>query len=132
MGGGHHFRVGLVLRFPFGSIARFSYTAVSLLVASCLLLVRKRSRKQWRESFSIHSPLVMLIAGLPGVGTFAYLTSKPIRSQGRLGRLALDAVGEKIPFRLYKRSGIQRLVAGRATHPDQSGERLHGAGYAGD
>ena len=113
---GVHLMIGVALRFPFGSIARVAYTGGNLLGATLLMLVRRRSREHWRRARSIHSPLVLVVAALPGIGTLSYLTSKPVRSQGKLARVALDAAGEKVPWHLYERIGLRRLVAGGEPH----------------
>jgi hypothetical protein len=85
------------------------------------MLVRKRSRQQWQQAVTIHSPLVLLVAGLPGVGTFSYLLSKPVRSEAKVARLAIDGIGGKIPGQLYRRTGLRRIIAGpekdRGQHP---------------
>jgi hypothetical protein len=108
---GVHLAIGIVLRFPFGSITRASYTLLNLLVACARLLLRRIDRRAWRRSVGIHAPWVVLAAALPGVGTFAYLTSVPVLSHFLLARVVADAVGEKLPFHVYRRLGFKRLVA---------------------
>lgn len=108
---GVHLTIGAVLRFPIGSITRASYTLLNLLLATLRLLVRNIDRHQWRETVGIHSPLVILIAGMPGIGTFAYLASKPVRSNHLLLRVGLDAVLLKLPFHVYECTGLRWVVA---------------------
>ncbi|MGD9892955.1 MAG: hypothetical protein AB7U18_16885, partial [Dehalococcoidia bacterium] len=108
---GVHLAIGAVLRFPIGSITRASYTLLNLLLATLRLLVRNIDRRQWRQALSIHSPLVILIAGMPGIGTFAYLASKPVRSNHLLLRVGLDAVLLKLPFHVYERTGLRWVIA---------------------
>jgi hypothetical protein len=52
---------------------------------------------------------------MPAVGTFAYVASGPVRSNHLLARVVFDSVGEKVPFALYRRIGLSRLVAGKET-----------------
>jgi membrane-associated phospholipid phosphatase len=111
---GVHLMIGVALRFPIGSIARVLYTGGNLLLATILLLLRRRSRAQWKRSLSIHSPLVIVIAAMPGIGTFSYMASKPMREQAKVARLVLDAGGEKLPWRLYERLGLRRIVTARS------------------
>jgi hypothetical protein len=108
---GVHLAIGAVLRFPIGSIMRASYTALNLLLATLRLLVRNIDRRQWRQALGIHSPLVILIAGMPGIGTFAYLASKPVRSHHLLLRVGLDAVLLMLPFHVYERTGLRWVIA---------------------
>ena len=61
-------------------------------------------------SDNIHTPLVMAVALLPGLGSVAYLMSRPLRKK-LLVRLMLDEVGWRLPFRLYQRTRLDRLVA---------------------
>lgn len=108
---GVHLAIGIVLRFPIGSIMRATYTLVNLLLATGRLLLRRIDRATWRQSFGIHSPLVILIAGMPGIGTFAYLASRPLRSNHLLLRVGLDAVLMKLPKRVYERTGLRWIFA---------------------
>ena len=59
---------------------------------------------------NIHTPLVMLLALVPLVGSAAYLAARPLRYK-LLVRLMLDEVGCKLPFRLYQRTHLDRWVA---------------------
>ena len=63
-----------------------------------------------RTSDSIHTPLVMAVALVPGLGSVAYLLSRPLRSK-LLVRIMLDEVGWRLPFRVYQRTRLDRLVA---------------------
>lgn len=118
-----HFGVCLViavaLRFPLGSIARVSYVLLNMLGNTLLMLVRKRSPGEWRRAMATHSPLVLLVAALPGFGTFCYMASGPILRNHMVLRLGLDAAGLKVPFRLYERMGFRRVVAPPARRPVQ-------------
>lgn len=108
---GVHLAIGVVLRFPLGSIVRASYVLLNLLLGLALFATRRIDRAAWRLRRDIHSPLVVLIAGMPGVGTFAYLASKPVRSNRLLVRVCLDTVLVRLPFRVYERLGLRWLVA---------------------
>jgi len=118
---GVHLAIGIALRFPFGAIARVSYTAANLLLAMVRLALRKIDRKQWRQDVSIHSPIVVALAALPGFGTFSYLASAPVRKNHLLARVILDAVGEKLPFHVYRKFGFKRLIARRPNGTSASG-----------
>jgi hypothetical protein len=108
---GVHLGMSVVLRFPVGSIARAAYTLVNLLLVTLRLLARRIDRHAWRQAAGIHSPLVVLLSAVPGLGTFAYLGSRPVRSHHLLLRVGLDTVMLKVPWRLYERLGLRRLVA---------------------
>jgi hypothetical protein len=108
---GVHLAIGVVLRFPLGSITRASYTLANLLLACVRLLLRRIDRAAWQRLAGIHAPWVVLLAAMPAVGTFAYLTSVPVLRHLLLARLAADTIGEKLPFRVYRRLGLKRIVA---------------------
>jgi membrane-associated phospholipid phosphatase len=108
---GAHIIISIPLRFPFGSIARAAWSAGALAVATGRLLARRISRKQWQQAWSIHSPLVILLSAVPGFGTFAYLAAKPVRSNRLLLRATGDAAMKKVPFKLYRRTKLDRIVA---------------------
>lgn len=110
---GVHLIIGVALRFPFGSITRAAYTAGNLVVASLRFATHGIDREEWRRATRTHSPLVIFIAAMPGIGTFSYFASGPVRSNSLLARVAFDAAGEKLPFRVYRRLGLRRLVAGK-------------------
>lgn len=123
---GVHLVIGVVLRFPFGSIARVTYTGGNLLAGTVAFLIRRASWKQLRRTLSIHSPLVLLIAAMPGVGTFSYLASGPGLGNIELLRLALDGVGERVPGHLYRRLGFRRIIARPAQQPGGAAARRVG------
>lgn len=108
---GAHGVISIFLRFPLGSIARPSWTLASLLLATLALLVRRRSLRQWRLSFSIHNPLVLVVSAIPGFGAFAYLLAGPVRSNRLLVRAVADYLLLKVPGARYSRSRLRRLVA---------------------
>jgi hypothetical protein len=108
---GVHLTIGAILRFPVGSIVRASYVFLNLLVATVRLLARRIDRRAWRQAVGIHSPLVLIIAGMPGIGTFAYLASRPMRTNPLLLRVALDAALLKFPWQIYERTGLRWVIA---------------------
>jgi hypothetical protein len=107
---GAHVVISIVLRFPFGSIARAGWSIIALVGATTRLIMRRIDRQAWRQAFSIHNPLVIALAAIPGFGTFAYLAAGPIRSNRLLMRVTVDAVMFKMPWLLYERTGMRRLV----------------------
>lgn len=110
---GVHLLIAVTLRFPVGSIARVTYVTGNLFLATGRFALRRIDRKTWARQAGIHSPLVILVAALPGVGTFSYLFSWPVLANHAILRVALDAVGEKFPWQMYRRSGLRRVIARR-------------------
>jgi membrane-associated phospholipid phosphatase len=108
---GAHIVISIILRFPFGSIARVAWSTGVLLAATGRLLARRIDRAAWKQTWSVHSPLVIALAAIPGFGTFAYLAAKPVRSNRLLFRAAADTALRKTPWRLYDRIPLQRLIA---------------------
>jgi hypothetical protein len=116
---GVHLGTGVLLRFPLGSIARSGYTGFNLLRVTWQYLTKRIDRDEWREAVGVHSPLVLMISAIPGFGAFAYLASKPIRSDHLLLHVAVDAVMLKVPFRLYERFGLRRIVLASPEYIDR-------------
>ena len=108
---GGHILLSIPLRFPIGSIVRPLLVAGALGWSTTLLLRRKIDRAEWKRAFGIHSPLVMLVAAVPGFGTVAYLASEPIRRNRLMLRVMADAALFKLPKGLYLHSGVRRRVA---------------------
>lgn len=108
---GAHLIITVFLRFPFGSLARMAWTGYALGAATVKLVARKIDRREWKQTWDIHSPLVLLLAAIPGFGAFSYLAAKPVRSNRLLMRVTLDAVMHKVPWQLYQRSGVRRIIA---------------------
>ena len=108
---GAHFIISVFLRFPFGSIARFAWSVWGLGAATVRLFGRRIDRRTWKMAWDVHHPLVIAISAIPGFGAFAYLVSRPVRSNRLLMLVAADAVMLKVPKRIYVRSGLRRLVA---------------------
>lgn len=118
---GVHLVIGVALRFPFGSITRASYTLLQLVSNVVRFTLRRVGLRTFRRNVGIHSPIVIFAAALPGVGTFAYLLSWPLLSRFLLLRVAIDAVGEHLPFHIYRRLGAKRIIARPARHRQETG-----------
>jgi membrane-associated phospholipid phosphatase len=108
---GGHILLSIPLRFPFGCIIRPILVAGALGWSTLLLLRRKIDRVAWKRAFGIHSPLVMIVAAIPGFGTVAYLASEPIRRNRLMMRVMADAVLFKLPKQLYHKSGARKWIA---------------------
>jgi hypothetical protein len=105
-----HFGITALLRFPLGAIARVIYTASQFAKAGFAYSRGQISRAEWEHQFSTHSPLVLIISAIPGFGAFAYLASRPIRSNHRLLHIALDAMLLKLPSRVYGNTRLRWLM----------------------
>lgn len=108
-----HIMLGIMLTFPVSSVARISYTLVNLSASTIRFLLHRIDRRHWQRDVGIHSPIVMLLTIPPIAGEFAYLASRPVRSNHLLLRAALDRSLLRLPGRLYERTGM-RLVIARA------------------
>jgi hypothetical protein len=108
---GAHLLISIPLRFPFGSMVRPFLILGALAVATARLLTRRIDRASWRRAATIHSPLVMLLSAMPAVGSMAYFAAKPMRSNRVLLRIVADALAQKVPWNLYTRTGLRRLIA---------------------
>lgn len=108
---GMHLAIGVALRFPIGSITRAVYVLANMGLAHARLAARRIDARTFRRQMGTHSPLVLLITCMPGIGTFAYLASKPFRAHHLLTRVALDAVLLKLPKDVYRRSGVRSILA---------------------
>ena len=75
---GGHILLSIPLRFPFGCIIRPILVAGALGWSTLLLARRKIDRVEWKRAFGIHSPLVMLVAAIPGLAQWPI--SPPNRS----------------------------------------------------
>ena len=109
---GAHLAISIALRFPFGSITRFAWT------------VLHRLRHQWpawrgdedaKRACRVHTLPVMLLALMPGIGSGAYLASKPLRTNRALPLIVLDSLLRHFPFRLYSRLHLVELTTWWAT-----------------
>lgn len=115
---GVHLTISVFLRFPLGSMARAGYTLGNFLLGHARFALRRIDHAAWQRSNRTHSPLVILIAAIPGFGAIAYLASRSVRSHPLLLRVGLDAICQKIPRRLYERSGLHIVIARRPAGMD--------------
>ena len=60
---------------------------------------------------------MIVLSAIPGLGTFAYLAARPLRSNRLLLRTTADALLQKTLRRLYERTGLRRLIARPASSP---------------
>jgi undecaprenyl-diphosphatase len=111
---GGHILLSIPLRFPFGCIIRPMLVAGALGWSTLLLARRKIGRAEWKRAFGIHSPLVMLVAAIPGLGSVAYLASEPIRRNRLMMRVMADAALFKLPKGLYLKTGTRKWIARKA------------------
>jgi undecaprenyl-diphosphatase len=113
---GAHAALTVLLRFPFGSIARAAWSAGALAIDTLRLLTRRMDRARWKRSWTTHSPVVLVLSLVPGFGAMAYLASAHVRKNRLLMRAVLDSLALKVPFGLYQRLGVRRLVARSPQH----------------
>ena len=91
------------------SLARFTWTL--------LFWLKARGERAWsrisrsgKQVANVHTPLVMAVALVPAVGGLAYLASPPLRRR-TWARLLLDQAANKMPFKLYTRTRLNRVLA---------------------
>ena len=112
----HHMGVHLVLSVVIAvpipvlrSAARFAWT-LAFWVRLQWRRVRRRASRSAAKAANIHTPLVVVLALIPGFGAVAYMASRPLRRK-LLIRLMLDQIAFKLPFGLYRRMRLRRLLA---------------------
>ena len=112
----HHLGVHLVLSVALflpipglRSLARFVWT-LAFWVKAQGKRFRRRVPASEGKATNVHTPLVMVLALIPGFGAVAYLASRPLRRR-LLIRLMLDQSAVKLPFRLYERLHLARRLA---------------------
>ncbi|MBI4305851.1 MAG: phosphatase PAP2 family protein [Chloroflexi bacterium] len=109
---GSHLVLSVVFRFPLGSGARLLWTLGFWVSGQLTRFRHDDGRSKARRAGRIHTPLVMLLALLPGFGAAAYLAAPPLRHK-LLVRLLIDQAAYKLPLRLYRRLGLERWLAPR-------------------
>ena len=72
--------------------------------------MRSRVSKTVEKVPNIHSPFVMGIALVPAIGAVSYRASPPLRKRS-IARLLLDQAASKMPFKLYTRTRLNRVLA---------------------
>ena len=111
----HHMGAHLVLSMiavpipGLRSAARFGWT-LSFWVKTQLRRLRRGASRATGVATNVHSPLVMVLALVPLLGGIAYLAARPLRRKVLI-RLMLDQVASKLPFKIYTRLGVNRLLA---------------------
>ena len=104
---GAHLMISTVLRFPIGSITRALWVLVFMLRATNATVRRRPNRF---GGLGVHNPIVLLWAGLPGVGAIAYMFSRPLMKPV-LMRLLLDEAIYRMPLQLHRRIGAARWLS---------------------
>jgi hypothetical protein len=118
---GAHLVLSVILRFPVGSGARLAWTLIFWGIAWSKRFRRQPEARAGRRS-NIHSPLVMALSLVPGVGAIAYLVTRPLRHK-LLIRLMVDQAAWKLPFKLYRRLHLGRWLAPPSRKTELSGGR---------
>lgn len=91
------------------SLARFLWT-LTFWAKFQISRFRHRGTDSVGQACNIHTPLVMVLALVPGLGGVAYLAARPLRNK-LLARLLLDQIALKLPFRLHARMRLGRILA---------------------
>ena len=105
-----HAAMGLTIPFPLAGFVRAGWTSWMLLSTLARWAVGRVDRETWRETWDIHHPLVVLIGGMPVIGSAAYLVVTPLRSNLLAWRAVSDAMLSQIPWQLHDRVGTRRLI----------------------
>ena len=109
---GVHMVLSVVLFIPIPglrSAARFSWTFIFMIKTQLSRIFRRRAWKAAGKPGNIHSPVVMVVALVPALGAVAYGASRPLRRK-LIIRLLLDQIAIKLPFKLYNRVRLARLL----------------------
>jgi hypothetical protein len=100
--------VSVALRFPLGSIARFSWVLAHRVRAEFNWL--RRRPEQARLQRRVHAVPVLLLAAVPGIGAFAYALSPPLIHNVLLAQIVADAAGHSLPLQLYERMHLEGVL----------------------
>ncbi len=109
---GAHLVLSVAIAIPIPglrSLARFLWTLVFWTKAQARRL-RRGDRAKGEVESNIHTPLVMVLSLLQAFGAVAYLAARPLRNK-LLIRLMLDQMAWKLPFKLYQRMRLGKLLA---------------------
>ena len=109
---GAHLVLSVALAIPIPglrSLARFFWTLTFWIKAQIRRLFRRKNTPA-RSGSNIHTPLVMVLALVPGFGGVAYLAARPLRKK-LLVRLMMDQMAWSFPFKLYRRLHLARWLA---------------------
>ncbi len=116
---GAHMVLSVAIAIPIPglrSTARFLWTLGFRLKARYALTRGRITREEYDVARSIHSVPVILLALVPALGAMAYAASDTMVKRG-LGRMLLDQSAHKVPFGLYQRLGLGRIIAPRSQQP---------------
>ena len=108
---GAHMVLSVAIAIPIPgarSLARFLWT-LAFWAKAQVTRIRHYGSESAAQASNIHTPLVMVLALVPGLGGVAYLASRPLRHK-LLVRLVLDQIAWKLPFRLYTRTHLDRIL----------------------
>ena len=100
---GAHLAMSIPLRFPIGSIVRFVWVIVARVRAEVRFVIRRHADEETRSARQVHTLLVAVASGLPGIGGFAYILAGPLRRNRILLAITTDMALRKSPFKLYRR-----------------------------
>ena len=109
---GVHLVLSMVLMFPIPglrSAARLIWT-LTFWVRVQWRRLRRDASDSAAKAANIHTPMVMVLALIPGFGAVAYMAARPLRRK-LLIRLMLDQIAFNLPFGLYRRMRLGRLLA---------------------
>ncbi len=104
---GAHLAISVPLRFPFGSIARSGWTLGMRARGEWMGLRGKGSTSSARQ---VHTLPVAIVAAIPGMGSFAYALSKPLRQQRAIGAIALDQLFRHLSMGVYRGLHLDTLT----------------------
>ncbi len=116
---GAHLILSVAIAIPIPglrSLARFAWTASFRMNAFFNRLRGKISKEEYQLAKSIHTVPVMIISLIPGVGAVAYVASGTMIKNG-LARVLLDQGMHKLPFGLYRKLHLARILAPRPVQP---------------
>ncbi|MGE0057446.1 MAG: hypothetical protein AB7T32_05640 [Dehalococcoidia bacterium] len=104
---GAHLAMSVPLRFPLGSIARSGWTVGMRVRGEWMALRGKGSASSARQ---VHTLPVAIVAGIPGMGSFAYALSKPLQQQRAIGAIALDQLFRHLSMGVYRGLHLDTLT----------------------
>jgi|TARA_B100002003_G_scaffold233870_1_gene247160 hypothetical protein len=110
----HHLGMHLLLSAPvpipgLQNLARLFWTFAFMIVHQ-VRRIRHRAAGPAARLPNIHTPLVLALSLLPGLGCFAYLAARPLWNK-LLMRVALNQVAWMLPFGLYGLMRLGRLLS---------------------
>ncbi|MEE9277975.1 MAG: phosphatase PAP2 family protein [Dehalococcoidia bacterium] len=119
--------VSIPLRFPLGSLMRFALVLGFRYRAGRQYADGEINEALYRQARETHTWLVAAVALIPGLGAGAYLLSPVLRRSGNLIPLAVDQALYTLPFHLYARLRLGRLVPTRLGPRERKAPRAEAA-----